>query len=190
VNGCFTDESLLWHLLNTGDRAELGYDWLGELSPEELAAQAFGSAVDELSEEHENQDPSTWRQEIALEHYQRLNADLVGDLAEGETSGNSADSGRPGDVADHIQMDRGTYNHIVAYLNPPGGTALGNAESTAGSVIPPGQSGFINQLGQEDSNYESQLDLYTEWRYKPMPTTLEEALAVATSDETITRPGS
>jgi penicillin amidase len=189
-NACFTNESLLWHVLKTNDLARLGHDWLGELSPEELAAQAFASAVDELSEEHESQDPSTWKQEIALEHYQRLNADLAIDLAEGEASDNSDDSGRPGDVADHIQMDRGTYNHIVAYLNPPSGTELGNADSMAGSVIPPGQSGFINQLGQEDPNYESQLDLYVEWRYKPMPTTLEEALAVATSDQTITRPES
>jgi hypothetical protein len=60
----------------------------------------------------------------------------------------------------------------------------------AGSVIPPGQSGFIDQLGREDPNYESQLDLYVEWRYKPMPTTLEGALALATSDQTITRAGS
>jgi hypothetical protein len=126
-------------------------------------------------------------QEVALEHYQRLNADLPGDIAEGEAGDNSGDSGRPGDVADHIQMDRGTYNHIVAYLAPPTGSGLGNAESMAGSVIPPGQSGFIDQLGREDPNYETQLDLYVEWRYKPMPTTLEEALAVATSDQTITR---
>jgi len=185
---CATNESLLWHLLNTNDRAKLGYDWLGELSAEELAAQAFVSAVDELAAENENEDPATWKEEVALEHYQRLNADLATDTAETEMGNGQDDSGRPGDVADHIAMDRGTYNHIVAYLTPPSGQGLGNADSKSGSVIPPGQSGFINQLGEEDPHYESQLHSYIDWTYKPMPMTLEEVLAVATSDETITRP--
>jgi penicillin G amidase len=55
-------------------------------------------------------------------------------------------------------------------------------------VIPPGQSGFIDLAGRESPHYEDQLDLYVDWGFKPMPLTLEEALADATGDETISRP--
>lgn len=64
---------------------------------------------------------------------------------------------------------------------------LGHSESEAGSVIPPGQSGFIDLAGRESPHYEDQLALYVEWRFKPMPLTLDGALAQATSDRTIAR---
>ena len=85
-------------------------------------------------------------------------------------------------------MDRGTYNHIVVYSDPPAITGpLGQSGSEAGSVIPPGQSGFISLLLQEAPHYEDQAPLYLEWRYKPMPLTIEEARALAESEITLTR---
>ncbi len=126
---------------------------------------------------------------MAEEHYQRLNADLFADTVFAQAGlDNSDDLGTPGDVQDLIEMDRGTYGHVVLYLSPPRRSGpLGRSASSAGSVIPPGQSGFVNLLGQEAAHYEDQLALYLEWRYKPMPTTLDEALAVMESEVTITR---
>jgi hypothetical protein len=86
-------------------------------------------------------------------------------------------------------MDRGTYNHVVVYTSPPSGTGvLGESGVEHGSVIPPGQSGFISLvLLQEDAHYQDQSPLYLEWKYKPMWMTLEEALADAESEITISR---
>jgi hypothetical protein len=78
-------------------------------------------------------------------------------------------------------MDRGTYNHVVAYGRAAAGRALGTASVQAGSVIPPGQSGFINFMGQEDGHCRDQAALYVGWRFKPMPMTLPEALALKES---------
>jgi penicillin amidase len=177
-------ESLLWHLLATKDALKQDYDWLNGTSPVDFAAASFEKAIKELAEEFENEDPSSWREEVALEHYQRLNADLFTDTA----TGNSGDSDFPGDVADHIEMDRGTYNHVIVYGDPPSGSgSLGDSGSEAGSVIPPGQSGFINIFGEESAHYEDQLELYVNWTYKPMPMSLDEAKAVGESEIVITR---
>lgn len=39
----------------------------------------------------------------------------------------------------------------------------------AESIISPGQSGFIDAVGQQSPHYEDQHDLYANWIYKPMP---------------------
>ncbi|HYI43856.1 MAG TPA: penicillin acylase family protein [Actinomycetota bacterium] len=180
------DTSLLWHLLEKKDRLDLRFDWLGKTSVKELKAKAFEEAIAALVEDTESQNPEEWQQPVARQHYQRLNAELVEDTAECEAGDCSNDSGRPGDVPDHILMDRGTYNHVIEYLGAPSGQGLGNSPVNAGSVIPPGQSGFINPVGVEAPHFEDQLSLYVDWKYKPMPITLEEALAVKETEETIT----
>ncbi len=59
-------------------------------------------------------------------------------------------------------MNRGTYNHIAEmerrWFKPP----------HAVDVIPPGQSGFVNYLGQPSPHAYDQLILYETWTYKPM----------------------
>jgi hypothetical protein len=98
----------------------------------------------------------------------------------------SEDSGLPGDVPDHIAMDRGTYNHVVTYRTPPSARpGLGHTPASAGSVIPPGQCGFIDLAGRECRHYRDQLDLYVGWRYKPMPLSIRQARAAAESVEVI-----
>ena len=184
----WAEESLLWHVLATGDVLQLNVDWLNGTPAASFAALAFQEAVAFLELEH-GSDPAEWKDPTPMEHYQRLNADLVADTAVGALGlDNSGDAGLPGDVADQIEMDRGTYNHVVVYKDPPSGSGiLGESASEAGSVIPPGQSGFISLLLQEDPHYEDQAALYLEWRYKPMPLTIEEARAVAESEITLTR---
>lgn len=180
------DTSLLWHILNKKDRLDLRFDWLGKMSIGELKSKAFEDAAAALAEQYGSQVPEEWQEPVIRQHYTRLNAELVEDTAECEASDCSNDSGRPGDVPDHIYMDRGTYNHVIEYLDPPAGKGLGNSEVNAGSVIPPGQNGFINPAGVEGPHFEDQLPLYVEWKYKPMPMTLQEALAIKETEETIT----
>ena len=103
----------------------------------------------------------------------------------------SPDTGLPGDIPEHLEMDRGTYNHIVQYLDPPGprGTPIGHSRVKAGSVIPPGQSGFVSQSGEEDPHFEDQLDDYINWTYKPMPLLPNEVRRQEESVETLTYGG-
>jgi penicillin G amidase len=172
----------LWRVISPDATARMRYGWLGGRKRVAVAAAAFDRAVSELAAEFESDDPSSWRSEAQMEHYQRLNSDLPPDLALLTACGElesafgrcpvdpGDDSGWPGDVEDHIAMDRGTYNHIVEYLDRPVGAGpLGQSRSLAGSVIPPGQSGFVSPTGQEDRHFEDQLPLYVNWRYKPMP---------------------
>jgi penicillin amidase len=182
-------ESLLWHVLTTGDTLSQGVDWLNGVAPAAFAAEAFEEAVKALAAERGGA-PESWQDETPLEHYQRLNADLIADTVEPVVGiDNSQEHPLPGDVADQIKMDRGTYNHVVVYTSPPSGTGvLGESGVEHGSVIPPGQSGFISLvLLQEDAHYQDQAPLYLEWKYKPMWMTLEEALADAESEITISR---
>jgi len=200
--GWADEGDLLWHVVVGDERFQVEHGWLEGEDPQVFATRAFEAAVDDLDERFDAGDPADWREEVETEHYQRLNADLAADLAQ-STLGvdNSEDSGLPGDVPDHIEMDRGTYNHIVAYREPPteGPTTpgdledadelppLGESERKAGSVIPPGQSGHIDLTGQEADHYEDQLELYVDWDYKPMPMTLEEARSLAEEETTLTR---
>jgi penicillin G amidase len=177
----------LWHVVSPDSSFQLGYDWLNGRPRAGVVAGAFERAARELADEYGSEDPSTWKSEARMQHYQRLNSDLPADLAAATSCDlgeqifglcpipPGEDSGFPGDVEDHIAMDRGTYNHIVSYLDPPAtGSPLGASRADAGSVIPPGQSGFVSPTGQEDRHFEDQLELYTGWRYKPMPLTAEQ----------------
>lgn len=181
--------SLLWHQLTTGDTLTQEVDWLNGETPGAFAAEAMSAAAANLAARFGNEDPASWRDPASLEHYQRLNADLVADTVWPQLGlDNSGDSGLPGDVADLIEMDRGTYNHVVVYTDAPTGSeVIGLSGSQAGSVIPPGQSGFVSLLLQEDPHYEDQLALYLDWRYKPMPLSIEEARENAESEITLTR---
>lgn len=184
----------------------------GRAHGEGVVVAAFEEAIAQLADEFGGDDPSEWRTRAWVQRYQRLNADLPGDLLRttscdvGFCPGPfepTSDSGMPGDIPEHIYMDRGTYNHVVAYLDPPsnergksirrgqGGagkdqTPLGLSRVHAGSVIPPGQSGFINLAGQEDRHFQDQLDLYVTWLYKPMPLAFDDAMRLATRVETLT----
>jgi penicillin G amidase len=188
----------LWRVISPDATTPMRFGWLGGRSRAAVAAAAFDRAASELAAEFGNDDPSSWRTEAQMEHYQRLNSDLPPDLALLTACGElesafgrcpvdpGDDSGWPGDVEDHIAMDRGTYNHIVAYLNPPAATGpLGQSASEAGSVIPPGQSGFVSPTGQEDRHFEDQLPLYVHWRYKPMPLLPDEVQGEAESTTTL-----
>ena len=192
----------VWHLFSPDSTHGLRRDWLNGRDRRDVAAEAFERAVAVVQAEFDSDDPETWRSEIRLEHYTRLNADLFTDTGLGAACGEleaifgdecsdqqAADSGWPGDVADHIEMDRGTYNHVVEYLTRAARVRRrGGSRVRAGSVIPPGQSGFVSQSGEEDPHFEDQLDDYVNWTYKPMPLSLDELEGQTESTETLPIP--
>ena len=193
----------VWHVFSPRSRYGLRVDWLNGKNRRAVAAEAFEAAVEQLREQFGSDDPSTWRSKARLEHYTRLNADLFTDAGTGAACSEleaifgdcdeqqAADSGWPGDVEDHIEMDRGTYNHVIEYLTRASRVKrLGRSRVRAGSVIPPGQSGFVSQSGEESPHFEDQLDDYINWTYKPMPLSLAELADQTESTETIPVPSS
>ncbi|HVL88843.1 MAG TPA: penicillin acylase family protein [Actinomycetota bacterium] len=197
-----TSTSTLVHVMNPAAALQPQRNWLGSETRQQVAARALSSAVTALAAQFGNSEPRTWLSDQPEQNYTRLNADLLTSVAR-DTGRNTVRSNTgvtvgalqpgavnvpPGNVPNHIRMNRGTYNHLVLYLDPPSGSGiLGESRAEHGSVISPGQSGFINLLGQEARHSRDQFDLYVQWRYKPMPMTLAESLALAESDITITR---
>lgn len=193
-------DSALWHVLNPQARLVPRHDWLNGESREALEARIFTKVVADLAAQFGNADPRTWRSRQPEQKYTRTNADLAADVVRSAADGQASSRGltvdalkpgrlaTPGNVPNHIRMNRGTYNHLVLYLDlPAAGGGLGLSRAEHGSVISPGQNGFINLLGQEGRHSRDQFDLYVQWRYRPMPMTLEEARAIAESEIVLTR---
>jgi penicillin amidase len=62
-------------------------------------------------------------------------------------------------------MNRGTYNQIAEMPR----YGIGPSYSPiAYNVLPPGQSGFVDNLGQPNTHAYDQLNLYINWQFKPM----------------------
>jgi hypothetical protein len=64
-------------------------------------------------------------------------------------------------------MNRGTYNHIAEMPKRNPWRWNRKPSPRAVNVIPPGQSGFLNYLGEYNHAYD-QLPLYDTWEYKPV----------------------
>jgi len=62
-------------------------------------------------------------------------------------------------------MNRGTYNQIAEM---PQYSINSSYSTIAYNVLPPGQSGFVDNLGQPNIHAYDQLDLYINWQFKPM----------------------
>ena len=146
----------------------------------------------------------TWRSKIRLEHYTRLNADLFTDTGAGRGVRRARGDLRrrllgPAGAGLGLARRRGRpHRDGPRHLQPRDRVphARGARDEArqlarkAGSVIPPGQSGFVSQSGQEDPHFEDQLDDYINWTYKPMPLSMEELEGQTESTETIPVPDS
>jgi penicillin amidase len=111
-----------------------------------LIVDALKAAIDELKLAY-GEDMSTWLTPVRMQTYDEQGALLA-------------------EYATHPYMNRGTYNHIAELSTPP----------QAQSVIPPGQSGFMELriVGGKtptpvpsDHAYD-QVALYASWTYKDM----------------------
>ncbi|MFX1281029.1 MAG: penicillin acylase family protein [Promethearchaeota archaeon] len=65
-------------------------------------------------------------------------------------------------------MNRGTYNQIAEMIQRRGRNRWTKPGPHSVNVIPPGQSGFVNYMGNPSPHAYDQLPLYETWTYKPM----------------------
>ena len=56
---------------------------------------------------------------------------------------------------------------------------------TGYDVVPPGQSGFVNQAGEPSKHHADQMELFTSFELKPVPFTPEQVKQLSVSTETI-----
>ncbi len=120
-----------------------------------MIIDALQEAVDYLTGEY-GADMSTWLTPVRMQNYDQMGALPGGPI--------------------HPRMNRGTYNHIAELRS--GELPLGE------SVIPPGQSGFVElYLGEPapSPHVADQVPLYAAWLYKPMHLSLEAVEAVETA---------
>ncbi|HVM20357.1 MAG TPA: penicillin acylase family protein [Egibacteraceae bacterium] len=176
-----TSSSMLRHVLD-GKKASLvkHLDWLNGEHRDVFLNRVMRANLDALASEYGTDDMSQWRAAMPTQHYTRLNVrfyDCEVARAAGNTTG--CDDQLPGNVRSLDYMNRGTYNHLVEFIPRPGASAPAGDPFVeprrryrvrSGSIISPGQSGFINQAGQQSPHYEDQHELYAGWQYKPMPT--------------------
>ena len=189
-------DSMLRHVID-GRRASLvkSRDWLNGEGRTKFLNRVMRANLDALAEEYGTDDMSQWQSDMPKQHYTRLNVrfyDCEVASAAGDDTG--CEDSAPGNVRDLDEMDRGTYNHLVGFDPGTGATARpeigpiveqrNGYRVFAQSIISPGQSGFINQAGQQDPNYEDQHELYENWLYKPMP--VREADVKALGDGEVT----
>ncbi|HEX9889853.1 MAG TPA: penicillin acylase family protein [Nitriliruptorales bacterium] len=186
--------SELWHALSPDRSAPLRFDWLNGRPAEELRAEAFETAVARLRAS-KGDDPASWSTGEGVQRYEHVNYHIFLDLVDNaecpEPVGGlclrdyrtelGLDELLPGYVAPHRRMNRGVWNHVVAYLDKPdGGREFGAARTVACSVLTPGNSGFMNVALETGPHYQDQVDLYVDWEFKRFALTDDEVtLAVA-----------
>lgn len=182
-----TSDSMLLHVLD-GRNASLvkSRDYLNGTGRDAFLDGVMRANLDALTAEFKTDDLRAWRSAMPKQHYTRLDVrfyDCEVARAAGRSEG-CADS-LPGNVESLDFMNRGTYNHIVEFRSDRRGRAAGTAPVAgsgeswverrpgfvveAESIISPGQSGHIDQVGRQSPHYEDQHKLYGSWRYKPMP---------------------
>ena len=182
----------LWMVLSPDATAPLHYDWLNGRDRREVAAEAFEAAVAALAAQH-GPDPAgwptaggpgeTWYTNLSIglytvPAYNAYNDYICGLLG---LCGLVAQEDIPGYVAPHAPaMNRGAYNHVVVFTDPPSGSGvLGESRVEACSILTPGNSGFINSALEESLHFKDQQDLWVNWQWKPMPRTRDEVEAAA-----------
>lgn len=143
----------------------LSYDYLNGEDRDEVIARVLKDALAYLTGIF-GPDMSTW-----LTPVMRVEFDEMGALP---------------DPTMHA-MNRGTYNQIVEMLKRGRKNCFGRYPHAV-NVIPPGQSGFVNYLGEPSPHAYDQLILYETWTYKPVRFTFWEIWEIAESFQILIYP--
>ncbi len=158
--GVGAGSSTLLHVFDGEDsKLPLNYDYLNGEDRNEVIVQVLKEALAELEIEY-GSDISTWLTPVQIIPFSQQGALPAPKM--------------------HA-MNRGTYNHIAEMPGKEKDTPH------AVDVIPPGQSGFMNYLGEFNHAYD-QLELYETWTYKPMLYTYGAIKAVAESTTILSYP--
>ena len=162
-SGVGGSDSTLLHVFDGEDsKLPLNFDYLNGEDRDTVIVRVLKEALAELTAEY-GSDVSTWLTPVM-------------------TTGFSQQGALPSPTM-HA-MNRGTYNHIVEMPRWKWKDISRQDPPNAFNVIPPGQSGFMNYLGQFDHAYD-QLPLYETWTYKPMLFRYSAIEAVADSFMTL-----
>ncbi|WP_042347357.1 penicillin acylase family protein [Bacillus massiliigorillae] len=129
-----------------GDKAALKteYDWLNGQSIQKIALESFDEAIAQL-ENNQGKSMLNWKKPIQT-------------MTFGEQSLVGVPHGL-GDQKPIIFMNRGSENHFVE-MAPEGPMGM--------NVTPPGQIGFVSQNGKYSQHYRDQIELFVNFKYKPM----------------------
>jgi len=156
VNG---GTSTLIHVFDGVDsKLPLNYDYLNGESRDKPIIRALKMAINDLKAA-EGDDISTWLTPVRITYLWSQGALPTPRMH---------------------SMNRGTYNQIAEMLKDQRWYWLYKPPPRAVNVIPPGQSGFLNYLGEFNHAYD-QLPLYDTWTYKPLLYEYSDVKAVAES---------
>lgn len=159
--------STLIHVFDGPDSAlPLNHDYLNKEDKNEVIIRVLKEAIDNLTAIH-GPDIATW-----LTPVMTITFDQQGALP----------------APTMHAMNRGTYNHIVEMITRGRRGRCWGRYPHAVNVIPPGQSGFMNYLGQPSPHAYDQLLLYETWTYKPVRFRFGEIRRLAESWEILFYP--
>lgn len=138
--------SLLLHLFQgENSKLKLRYkEYLDGVSRDNAIVTALENALVVLEDEFGTNNVSQWLSPVEMDDFSE-----VGALSSPEMP----------------SMNRGTYNQIAEM---PHYIINSFYSPIAYNVLPPGQSGFVDHLGQPNPHAYDQLDLYINWQFKPM----------------------
>ena len=175
----------LWHLISPDSRATLAYDWLNGEAREDFVLRTFTAAIEQLAASRGGS-PASWKKRVGTTKFGHVNHHLLLDLADqtcGTTGGVcprlvrddlALDVARIGYVGPYESMNRGQFNSVVAWLDPPGKP---EGRVNACSINIPGNSQFLSSTGNESPWFRDQLPLYSTWKWKPFPVAGHDVLS-------------
>jgi len=159
--------STIIHVFDGPDsKLPLKYDYLNKEDRDTVIVRVLKEAIDYLNATH-GPDITTW-----LTPVKTITFDQQGALP----------------APTMHAMNRGTYNHIVEMITRGRRGRCCGRYPHAVNVIPPGQSGFMNYLGQYSPHAYDQLLLYETWTYKPVRFRFGEIRRLAESWEILFYP--
>jgi len=138
--------SLLLHILQGKDsKLKLRYkNYLNGSSKDTAIIIALENTLSSLEDEFGTSNISQWLTPVEIDYFSEIGA-----LPSPEMP----------------YMNRGTYNQVAEM---PQYSSKSSDSSIAYNVLPSGQSGFVDSLGQPNIHAYDQLDLYINWQFKPM----------------------
>lgn len=175
-----------WHVVSPNSHVAFAYDWLNGESRDDFVSRTFTMAVKQLAAAWGGT-PASWKQGMGTARYTHYNHHLFLDVADGATCSATGglcprllrddlalDAARIGYVGPHDAMNRGRFNFVVAWQDPPNQPS---GRVSACSINTPGNSQFLSSTGREGPWFRDQLELYTRWQWKAFPVVDPEVAA-------------
>ena len=156
-------KSLIAMLDDQAEGSTPAYDFFNGSSPTTVLSDVFVDTINSLVAEH-GTDLSAWKLKAAPMVWKPNNFRGVPQALDAATFRVDA------------YLNRGSENNYFVAKD-------GNI--TGYDVVPPGQSGFVNQAGEPSKHHADQMEMFTSFELKPLPFTPEQVKQLSVSTETI-----